>query len=663
MKRNLNPPTRVNIGARAKTAIRPGDRVRIGDGARIRAPRNRARWTRLVHWRAERWAHSVLAICALVFLTKQSAAVKVRVLAATRLEGRADREPGTSNGVVLRGILRDDVGAPVPNSHVTVSMHGEGGLGPALPLPRAERCSFGLAPDAHDPHVAPDEYVVDTDATGSFCIRSRLVLPRGVLRLRFQGSTFFESSTTDVSFDLGRPVASIVFEPEPRVVSLDRPTYVQGVRVAALGSQGDWHVTLRDEQQQVLGAAVTRDGYARIEVRTSDLAGPGAGALSAAVDKGPTSPITDAIITHAIERHARVDLALESPHVEGYPDDGIAVAVRAKSARGDVPTGVVEVTIGDQPVGAARVQAGRAQVVARFGAGRAQTAAAQVRYLPDTPWWEPGDPLSVTMHIRPPSVWRRAPLLALALALAVWMAREPLLARLRMPRRAPKRIRSFDERKELQVVRPRDESGDWAGRVMDAHDGYLLGGATVSIVIPAFPGARDLGVVASTATGEGGTFVLPAMSFHAEARLRVEAPLHATFEGPLPPPAELAIPLVARRRRLLERLVQWSVREWGPNISPDPTPAQVAAHAAAEVMPGDTGKKERAERVKTWARAVEHAAWGRAAVDEDAEQNVMSREPRPRGSYGHDDGRGAPDGAPPSAERPAVGHPNKTGRS
>ena len=645
---------RVNIGARAKEA------TRHAEVARADALGKRTRWARVTRSRAERWTHSLLAMCALVFLTKPSAAVKVRVLAATRLEGRADREPGTTNGVVLRGILRDDVGAPVPSSHVTISMHAEGGRSPALPLPRAERCSFGLAPDAHDPHMAPDEYVVDTDATGSFCIRHNLVLPRGVLRLRYPGSTFLEPTATDVTFDLGRPVASVAFEPEPRVVSLDRPIFVQGVRVVTLGARGNRHITLRDEQRNVLGAAVAgEDGYARIEVRTEDLAGPGAGALSAALYDAPASAIT-----HAIERHARVDLALESPRVEGYPDEGIVVAVRVKSVRGDVPTGVVEVTIGDQPVGAARVQAGRAQIVARFGAGRAQMVNAQARYLPDTPWWEPGDTLGLTMQIRPPSVWRRAPFFVLALALALWMAREPLLGRLRMPRRARKPIRSLEERKELQVVRARDESGDWVGRVHDAHDGYPLARAKVSIVVPAFPGAEgDLGVVAATATGEGGTFVLPATSFRADARLRVEAPLHATFEGPLPPPAELAIPLVSRRRRLLERLVQWAAREWAHGVPPEPTPAQVAAHAAAEVFPGDTGKKERADRVRSWARAVEHAAWSLAAVDEDAEQSVVSREPGPRGSHGGHTSAGAPDGARVSSERAPDGRPNRTRRS
>ncbi|HMI88246.1 MAG TPA: hypothetical protein VK550_29380 [Polyangiaceae bacterium] len=573
--------------------------------------------------------------------------MKVRVLAATRLEARADREPGTSNGVVLRGTLRDDVGAAVPNSHVSLSILGEGGRGPALPLPRAQRCGPGLAPDAHDPHIAPDEYVVDTDAAGSFCIRNDLLLKRGVVRLHFQGSAFFEPSTTDVAFDLGQPLAAVEFDPEPRVVSLDRPLYVQGLRIAALGlPRGDWHVTLRDEHQKVLGtAAVSDDGYARIEVRTEDLAGPGTGSLSAALDHVPLSV---SATTHAVERHARVELDVDAGRAEGYPDEGIAVAVRARSVRGDVPTGVVEMTIGDQPVGAARVQAGKALVVARFGAGRAKMATAQLRYLPDTPWWEPGDPLPLTMHIRPPNPWRRAPLFLLALALAAWMARDSLRARLRMPRRSPKPSPAHEDGQEMQVVRPRKESGDWTGRVIDAHDGHPLDRAKVSIVVPVFPGARDGGdgVVVTTATSESGSFALPATSSRSDARLRVEAPLHATFEEPLPPPSELAIPLISRRRRLLDRLVQWSTREWGSGAPSDPTPGQVVARAAAEMTPGDVGKRERADRVKTWARELERTVFDRAPVDERAEGGVFLREPLPKGSY-EDVATTAPDGGHP----------------
>jgi hypothetical protein len=567
---------------------------------------------------------------------KPAGAVNVRVLAATHIEAVVERDPATSNGVVLRGILRDDVGAPVPNSHVAISIHPEAGRGPALPLPRAERCSSLLAQGAHDPHIAPDEYVVDTDTSGSFCIRSAIVVERGVARLRFQGGAFIEGSDTDVPFELGRPALSIAFEPEPLVISLDRPTYAQGLRVTTAGlARSDLHVTLRDERHKVLGeAAFDSRGYARVEFRTEELAGPGTGALSAALDGAPLSM---APASHAIERRARVELDLEQPRPEGYPDDGIPIAVRAGSVRGEVPTGVVEITVGDHPVGAARVQAGRALVLARFGAGRATTATAQLRYLPDTPWWEPGDPLTLTLRLRPPSPWRRAPVFLLALALAAWLAREPLLARLRSPRRKPARIRLVDERQEMQVLRTRQESGDWAGRVFDAHDGTPLAGAKVSVVVPGFPGvgASDDGVVVVIAatTNESGRFVLGATALRAEARLRIEAPLHATFEQPLPPPAELAVPLVSRRRRLLERLVQWSAREWGKGVLHDPTPAQIIQHAVGSVGPGDLAARERADRVKTWARAVERAAFDRATVDEGAEREVVAREPRPLRSY------------------------------
>jgi hypothetical protein len=238
------------------------------------------------------------------------------------------------------------------------------------------------------------------------------------------------------------------------------------------------------------------------------------------------------------------------------------------------------------------------------------------------------------------------------------MAREPLLARLRMPRHSPKRLRLQEDRQEMQVVRPRKESGDWTGRVVDAHDGYPLPRAKVSIVVPAFPGASDdgSGVVVTTATGESGTFALPATSFRTDARLRVEAPLHATFEQPLPPPAELAIPMTSRRRRLLERLVQWSAREWGQGTLYDPTPAQVVTRTAAEVTPGDAGHRERADRVKSWAHDLERTAFDRAAVDEQAEHIVVSREPPPKGGY-EDVKAGASDGSTRKAAAPRKGSP------
>jgi hypothetical protein len=283
-----------------------------------------------------------------------------------------------------------------------------------------------------------------------------------------------------------------------------------------------------------------------------------------------------------------------------------------------------------------------------------------VHYLPDTPWLEPGDALPLTIKIRPPSPWRRAPIVLLALAFAAWMARAPLFARLRAPRPRSARAPLREEHADIQVVRPREASGDWTGRVFDAHDGGALARATVSVVVPVFPGRESerAGVVAKTTTSESGFFALPRMNHRDDARLRIESPLYATFEEPLPPPAELAIPLVSRRRRLLDRLVQWAGREWGEGAIADLTPAQVALRAGTDSTSLEPVRRERADRVKTWARAVEHAVFDRADVDERAEHDVVAREPSPQGSYAHltanSDAGAQPATSPSAGAQPAT---------
>ena len=62
------------------------------------------------------------------------------------------------------------------------------------------------------------------------------------------------------------------------------------------------------------------------------------------------------------------------------------------------------------------------------------------------------------------------------------------------------------------------------------------------------------------------------------------------------------------RRRLLDRLVAWAAREWGPwQGAREPTPDQIAARA--RLARGKLGG-ERAGEVEAWARAVEWTAFG-----------------------------------------------------
>jgi hypothetical protein len=105
------------------------------------------------------------------------------------------------------------------------------------------------------------------------------------------------------------------------------------------------------------------------------------------------------------------------------------------------------------------------------------------------------------------------------------------------------------------------------------------------------------------------------------AELVVEAPLHADLRQKLPGGGVLEIALVSRRRRLLDRLVQWARRRGPPyDARPEPTPGQV--RRAAQGRRGDAS-----DRVGRWADAIEQAAYDRGEVDARVEADVMSLDP------------------------------------
>jgi hypothetical protein len=569
------------------------------------------------------------------FLPTRSDAARVRVGASTRLEGRVDRNVAGPSGVVIRGTLRDDVGHPVPYSHVAIAFYdGPPSSAPAVKLSGSPRdCSQSAGSEAHDPHVAPDEYFVDTDAQGSFCVITAVPLDRGKMVLRFEGSSLYDKTAAEIPFDLATAAISLAFDPDPSVVSLDRPVYLVWLRVTSPGMPRDgWRVVLRDENARIVGAGpVGPDGLVRIDVPTESLGEPGPGALSASLEG---APFPSEATSHRIERHAKVELTLASPEPRGVPEDGISFEVNARSSRGPVGTGSVEATIGDRTVGAAKIRGGRAALVATFASTREASVPVSIHYLSDAPWWEAGPELYVGVAVRGPSPWRRAPPILLALAVALWMTRRswlPRVARLSGASRREPHAPGSLEQHALQVIREAAPDQGWSGRVLDAHDGFAIDGAIVSIVVPSFPGAPER-PSAEVVTRRDGSFAIERMPVSGKPLLRVRAPWHATFEQPLPPPSEVTIPMVARRRRLLDRLVAWASREWGPwRGAREPTPEQVAAHAK---LTRDRLGAERAAGVEAWARAVEWTAYGRANVDENTERSVSSLEPTRRQAAG-----------------------------
>jgi len=117
--------------------------------------------------------------------------------------------------------------------------------------------------------------------------------------------------------------------------------------------------------------------------------------------------------------------------------------------------------------------------------------------------------------------------------------------------------------------------------------------------------------------------------------MAVEGPLHARLVQPLPPPGELSIALVLRRRALLARLVTWARRRGRPfDVKPEPTPGHVRRAAADDF------------RTARWADAVERAVFGGGEVDARMEgeiERMAPAEPGPPGALPPEKG-----GAPPA---------------
>ena len=411
--------------------------------------------------------------------------LKIIVSGSTRIEARAERASGLLDDVVIRGTLRDDVGKGVAESHVAIALY-EPGSAVAIPLPAPLRCTESAG--AHEPHAAPDEYVVDTDSQGSFCLHTMLPPEPLVMKLHFAGGGLLEGTAAEVPIESQGPSMRVVFDPEPHVISLDRPTFEVALRVTAghlnriaercgfKTRRGALWVTPRSTLTGVVASKSARQTWEPLVL----------GELRATLEGAARGPALSAI--QVVERHARVELEVATPNPEGVPEDGIALAVVARSSRGPVTSGAVEATLNNATVGAADLHDGKAALTATF-AMRASPAIAMVRYLPSAPWWEPGTPRTVPLAIRAATGWRHLPAVLLALGVAAWMLRRIPAGRRATRRQESKEKPVLGNLAEVRVNARHAPHEGWTGQVRDAHDGSAIANATVSIVIAAFPGS------------------------------------------------------------------------------------------------------------------------------------------------------------------------------
>src|SRR5262249_43441373 len=155
-----------------------------------------------------------------------------------------------------------------------------------------------------------------------------------------------------------------------------------------------------------------------------------------------------------------------------------------------------------------------------------------LRYVPAAPWYRPGPELRVEVGLAGPGVGRALLLGAVVLAAAAWVVggwrrspRPPVAPGIEGTKAPP------SGRPGVHVLASPPDLGGWRGTVTDAHDGSVVAGARISVVVPSFEGD---GVVARAVADERGAFALEA-PYRGDARLVVESAEHSAHEQALPP--------------------------------------------------------------------------------------------------------------------------------
>ncbi|MCA9628685.1 MAG: hypothetical protein KC766_13495 [Myxococcales bacterium] len=539
-------------------------------------------------------------------------AVKVRIRGTASLEARLIP---TDPGVELRSRLTDDTGRPIGKAHVRLRI-----TPPPRKLPAATVC--GNTP-LTALHRSLGEFILDTSAEGTFCLRILDLDDDAKLQLTFDGDADYDALTKQIEVDKSRTPVALRFQPMPATLALEREQH--SIWVA---TRSDTDLGLEPQKVQLelflkeftgdesrLGAVSVSVGQrAQFLVPTTSLGAPGAAQLIARF-KGSRA-LSPAETEAPILRTTQVTLTLdEAPTAETARGKPLELSVL--SSVGPVPSGSIEALYDGRSMGTTAVRDGRAALSLELEGAGGGPAHLTLRFLPSSPAWISAGNLEIEVPVPPPSPWGRVLLVLGALLITAWLVRAWYRPGRREPQEGEERKSIPSGKPALELLEPAGAGDGWRGRVCDAHEGTPIASATITLLIPAF--SSD-GVAAQTKTDDAGRFEMGHVEFATAegSRFRIEAPWHSTLERPVPRPGAIAISMVSRRRALIDRLVQWTGRKGRPwSADGGATPGHVADVARAK------GKPE----VAHWAQEVEQAAYGPVAPDAETERRIGERQP------------------------------------
>jgi len=535
----------------------------------------------------------------------------LRITGTLTIEASASLHHGSSE---LNARLLDDAGHAVAQAEVRVKPSLDGASARAATV---RECR------AHAPELTAESdgtYTTHSDGSGALCLHIDGAGERAEFDLSFSDPNgLYAPVVKHVVADGAVRSVEMAFSPAPTVLALEREEHVLTLAtrpeppLAADEAVERLALTLEAKRegvpsQTLAHATVELGSSGEFHVSSKALGGPGPLELDA---RFAGSGITRAGHASAhVTCTALAELSLAEPLARSRPEAGVHLRVRVNSVAGAVPGGAVEARIANGTLGSARVSDGLAELNLQVDEATARAEPLVLRYVADSPWWLASRPLSVEIPISPPSPWPRFGWVAAALALSAW-----LFSSWQRPRRLERSVNAPTRaavRAPVDVIEVGAAERGWHGRVVDAHDGKPIANATLFIRLPAFDGQ---GVLRTAQTNAEGVFAIDGAPIAGPgAALEVRAPWHTSLAAPMPPPGQLVLSLVSRRRTLLGRFAAWTRgdAEWGQRH--DPTPGEVARRA------------QRTD-VSTWAQAVDEAAFGPDPLSETKEQSVVGREP------------------------------------
>lgn len=576
----------------------------------------------------------LIAFAVLVVAATPAWAVNVRVRGGAQIEV-AGWDRGTE--VIVRGRVTDDVGASFGKVSLQLTARGPGG---AIRFGNTRPCE---GEDGGDARGEGEACQVTTAESGAFCVRFDPPAAGATLSASFVGNNFYDPAEASATIDAEnetRVRSLLKFETTQSVFDLsdERVSLIVSLKVDRADQQRKSSqrtikreglaLTLQNESGATLSTAPTGgDGKARFTLPARELGAPGEGVLKA-IFAGDDGLLPSTTTLPVLRRGAASIRAPESIETSD-PEGGFGFDVELTSAHGEVDGGIVEMTIDGQAVGAGPVSGGRAHISASFVGSRKRTLEAELRYSPSAPWWVADNRATVRVEVAGAGFVKQIVFGILLAGITGWIVtkwrRSPQLAEVEPQRESPP-----SGRPEVLVLERTAGQTGWRGTVTDAHDGHPLEGVRISVLGREFDRMREL---ASVVTHADGTFALDVAAPPGSV-LAAEGEEHARHEQDVPPAGVLRVTLVTRRRALLDRLVKW-VRARGAPFegAKEPTPGHVRRVAA----------RNGSDPVESWAREVEHAAFGPDPVTRAVDERIHGIEP---------DGQGAKRSGDPDAHAP-----------